>query len=149
MKMILTRDQILGSKDATFEDVLVPEWAPEVGPDGVPLTAEQKQECYVRIRNLTGNGRALFLERSMDLAVDSAGAPLAKQKVDFEMEIMLVAMTAIDENGKPQFTIEDLKILGEKSADPITRCSAVASRISGITKKASDDAGKPSTPVQS
>lgn len=134
---LLNRDQILGAKDMVFEDVATPEWAPEGSTD------EERAQAGVRIRNLTGNGRGVFIQQSLEMKkTEDAG-----KRVDFEIEMLLVAMTAVDEEGKLIFTRDDIAALGERNAAPVARCAEVAARLSGISQKARDEAVKKSEPA--
>lgn len=129
----LTRAQVLSAKDIVVEDVPTPEWAPEGS------TADEAKEFAVGIRNLTGAGRGVFIQSSLEMKAKEE----KKEKVDFEIEMLLVAMTAVDENNERIFTEEDVKSLGERNAAPVSRCAAVASRLSGLDKEAANAAGKP------
>jgi hypothetical protein len=138
-KLILNRAQILGANDLRFEDVSVPEWAPEFKEDGVtPFTEDEKKEVVVRVRNLSGVSRGNFIKHTLDLKAKEDN----KEKADFEIEMLLVAMTAIDEQGEQLFTLDDIRALGQKSADPISRAAEVASRLSGLDKGAKEKAVK-------
>lgn len=137
-KRYLNKAEILAARDVKFEDVATPEWA----PDG--STPEEAAECVVRIRNLTGSGRGAFIKKSLkmkrDQDAEDAGAGAA---VDFEIEMMLVCMTAINpDDNSLLFTIDDIKALGEKNADAISRCAAASQRLAGISKQAKEQATK-------
>jgi hypothetical protein len=138
-RIVLSRANILAAKDIVTKDVPCPEWAPE------GATEEEKNSCVVVIRNLTGAGRAAFIQMSMEMkrAEDS------NKKIDFEIEQLLVCMTAVDAEGKLLFTRDDMVALGERNAIALTRCAEVASELAGLDKLARAAAGKASPPAQS
>lgn len=136
---LLSKTQILSAKDLVTEDVPTPEWAPEDTPP------EQRAEFGVRVRNLTGTGRGVFIQRSIEMKK----AEESKEKVDFEIEMLLVAMTAVDENNEPIFSEADVAELGKKNANPIARLAAVAQRLSALDKAAQDAVAKNSKPAAS
>ena len=141
----LKKQQILSSKDTVSEDVKTPEWAPDVNEDGSPLTPEQRDEYGVKVRSLTGEGRGVFIQESIEMKKKEEN----KEKVSFQIEMLLVAMTVVDENGEAQFTADDVHELGQKNAAVIARIAAVAQRISGLDKVAQEAAAKNSPPAQS
>jgi hypothetical protein len=140
---LLNRTEVLGANDLQFEDVPTEEWGKDTG---------------VRIRNLTAKGRGEFISRSIAAkAAAEAAAEVAKAEGkeapksggDFEVEALLVVMTAIDEKGNPLFTKDDLVALQQKSAAPISRLSAVAQKLSGLTGEAQREAVKTSAATKS
>jgi hypothetical protein len=137
-RTVLSRANILSAKDIVTRDVPCPEWAPE------GATEEEKAGCVVVIRNLTGAGRAAFIQLSMEMKK----AEESNKKVEFEIEQLLVCMTAVDEQGVPLFTREDMEALGQRNAICLTRCAEVASELAGLDKAAKAAVGKasPSTP---
>lgn len=137
---LLNREQILTAKDVVFKDVACPEFAPEGTPEA------EREQYGVRIRNLTGTGRGVFLQRSIAMkqaaaAVVGDGA-LPVEKIDFDIEMLLMAMTAVDENFAPIFTEADVKALGEKNGAAVSRCAAAAQALAGLTEKAKEEAAK-------
>jgi hypothetical protein len=136
---LLNKTAILGADDVVFEDVSTPEWAPKFQADGVtPLTEAERNEFGVRIRNLTGSARGMFIQHSLELKAKEE----KKEKTDFEIEILLVAMSAVDGDNQPLFTREDIAVLGAKNAAPIARLAEVASRLAGIDKASQDASAK-------
>ena len=116
--------------DATFEDVPVPEW----GPDMV-----------LRMRNMTALQRGLFVERAARLAgkkaEDGEVLPVDAEttKQTREIEIFLVRLCACDEAGKPIFTEADSEWLGQRNGAVIGRLAEVAQRLSGMSKAEKDE----------
>lgn len=140
---LLNRADVLSANDLRFKDVETPEWGEGSG---------------VRIRNLTAKGRGKFIQRSLNAkrtadeaiaAAKAAGAPAPAQPTDFEIELLLVTMTAVDEKNKPMFTEDDIRELAEKSGAPIGRLAAVAQELSGLNADAAKEAVKPSEKTKS
>lgn len=98
--MLLSRESILTANDLQTTDVDVPEWG-----------------GTVRVRSLTGTVRDLF-GRSLIGEDGKANGKL--------YNIKLVAVSAVDEQGVPLFTLEDVEILGTKSAPALERVAAAA-----------------------
>jgi hypothetical protein len=142
---LLSRTQVLTANDVVTEDVATPEWAPEKNEDGSALTAEQKKEYGVRIRNLTGGGRGVFIQQSLEMKKKEDN----KEKVNFEIEMLLVAMTAVGDDNKRLFAETDVAELGQRNAHPIARLAAVAQRLSALDKASQENATKNSPPAQS
>jgi hypothetical protein len=137
---IITREQIQSANDITTEDVACPEWA-----DG-------DTEAVVRMRNLTAIARGIFVQRSLGLKKNPKAGQKendAQAQQEREIEILLVAMSAVDAENKALFTEADVKWLGEKNAAPISRCAAAAQRLSGLTAEAQEAAIKNSEPALS
>lgn len=145
---LLNAVQVLGSNDLRFKDVSCPEFAPEVDEAGVELTSEQKAEYAVRIRNLTAEGRGVFIQHSTnqdELKKANAekaakGEPFEKPK--FVIEALLVAMTAVDDTGALMFNEDQVLELNRKSAAAIARCSEAAQELSGLRPQDKDTAVK-------
>jgi len=99
---VLTRDEILNMDDLKIEEVNVPEW------NGV-----------VFIRTITGQERDIF-EQTMS---EAGGLR--------NLRARLVALTAIDKEGKRIFSEKDAPALGKKSAAVIDRLFKVAQELNG------------------
>lgn len=110
---LLTREQILQAQDLSFKDVKCPEWG------GV-----------VRIKSLSGAERDLFEESILG----SKNKDGSREVVTKNLRAKLVAMTAVDKDGKQLFSLDDVQVLGEKNAAPLDRLFAVAQKLSGISK---------------
>lgn len=117
---LLTADEILAADDIPHEDVDVPEWG-----------------GTVRVRGITGSQRA-HINGTM-MAVKGQDMALRADAIA-EAEMRVVAMSLIGEDGKPLFSVKQVKALGEKNAGVISRLFAVANRLSGLTKTAVEDA---------
>lgn len=140
VKVLLGRNQVLEATDMKFEDVPTPEWAPK-GTDPAAV--------FVRIRNLTAEGRAVFIQRSVEAeeakkaaaaAVAAGTTPAPKGK--FDVEILLVAMTAINEGGTLLFSEADVAVLGLRNAAPVARCAKAAQLLSGLDAASQEKAVK-------
>lgn len=122
----LKRSEVLEAKDIVVEEVPTPEFGPDT--------------C-IRIRNLTAIGRGAFIRRSIEarkVAEGEGEAVEVKPEGEFDLEVLLVAMSAVDENDQPLFTEEDVKVLGQKNAATISRLAEVAQKLSGLTAKAQE-----------
>ena len=103
----LDRDAILGADDLRIEEVDVPEWG------GV-----------VALRELRGSERDSFEEGSMD----------KDRNVSMKnVRARLIALSAVDDDGKRLFSEKDAIQLGSKSANALNRLFEKACRLSGIT----------------
>lgn len=111
-QLLLTREQILGVEDLSYEDVDVPEWG------GV-----------VRVGMLTGAERDAFEQE----IVTRQGKKLLLNLVNIRAR--LVAMTVVDGEGQRVFSETDVKALGRKSALALNRVFDVAQRLNGLTEQ--------------
>ncbi|MGW5639623.1 hypothetical protein [Streptomyces sp. NPDC003832] len=109
----LSADEILAADDLPREPVEVPEWGGTVLVQGMDGTSRDRFEASMVNDKLTGV--------SKDKALDNYRARLA-------------ALTLVDESGKRLFRSDaEVKRLGTKSAQALTRVVAVGSRLSGLT----------------
>lgn len=107
----LTASEILEIDDVKSEDVEVPEWG-----------------ALVTIKSLTGLERDK-LEAAM--VQDRGGS----RTVNFDnFRARLIAATAVDETGSLLFQPNQVKALGGKNAQALTRLFNVASRLSGYSE---------------
>ena len=109
--MLLNKEQIKTVSDLETQDIEVPEWG------GV-----------VRLKSLTGAERDRF-EASV---VQGQGRNTTVNMQNLRAK--LVAQSAIGEDGKPLFTEEDVKWLGEKSAKALNRLFNAAQTLSGLSE---------------
>lgn len=123
MKKLLNKEAILGVEDLKHEDVPVPAWG-----------------GAVRVRVMTGAERDEFRAAA---AAGEGGVPMGK------FSALLLAATAVDENGARLFMLEDVEALGEKSAEALDVLAAVAMRLNGLGGSAVSDAEKNSASTQS
>lgn len=108
----LSAIEILALDDITWEDVEVPEW-----------------NAMIRIRALSG------LERDR-LETSMVSERNGNRSINFaNFRAKLIAASAVDEEGHPVFTQEQVKPLGEKNAGALARLFDVASRLSGYTER--------------
>lgn len=104
--MYLNRDQILSATDLPTRDVPTPEWG-----------------GTVRVRTLTGRERDAFENR-----VSGRGGNLVNVRA------YLASLCVVGEDGKPLFTAEDVKALGEKSAVALDRIFDVCMELNAMRK---------------
>ena len=109
--MLLNKEQIKTVSDLETQDIEVPEWG------GV-----------VRLKSLTGAERDRF-EASV---VQGQGRNTTVNMQNLRAK--LVAQSAIGEDGKPLFTEDDVKWLGEKSAKALNRLFNAAQQLSGLSE---------------
>jgi hypothetical protein len=111
--MYLSADQILAADDLKSEDVDVPEWGGVVRVQGMTGAARDKFEASMLRDNMSGV--------SKDKALDNYRARLA-------------AFTMVDGEGKRLFRSDaEVRRLGEKSAEALSRVVDVASRLAGLS----------------
>jgi len=108
------------------EIVEVPEWGGSVKVKALTGSERDKYESD----SLTGRGR----NRDINLA---------------NIRARLVALTVIDDNGKPLFSSIDIAALGGKSAKALDRIFDVAQRLSGISEEDIEELAKNSESGQS
>lgn len=113
MGKFLTREEILSKQDRSFAVVNCPEWGGKV-----------------RLQSLTGAERDQF-EESILGAKNKDGS---REVVTKNLRAKLVALSAVDQDGKRIFNFEDMAALGEKNAAPLDRLFAAAQKLSGISK---------------
>jgi len=109
--MLLNKEQIKTVSDLETQDIEVPEWG-----------------GTVRLKSLTGAERDRF-EASV---VQGQGRNTTVNMQNLRAK--LVAQSAIGEDGKPLFTEEDVKWLGEKSAKALNRLFNAAQSLSGLSE---------------
>ncbi|HEX6682429.1 MAG TPA: phage tail assembly chaperone [Candidatus Limnocylindrales bacterium] len=113
---LLSKKDILAADDIRHEDVPVPEWG-----------------GTVRVRGLTGAQRSL-IEATM---VAAKGQAVTVRVDAFQtLRERLVAACLVDEDGKRLFTDVEVKQLGEKSGDVLTRLFNKAQELSGMDQAA-------------
>jgi hypothetical protein len=119
---LISRDQILKADDLKTKTVPVPEWGGEI-----------------ILRSLTGMERDEF---ETSLFVDGKFA-------NKNLRARLLVRCIVDEKGQRIFSNEDSGDLGQRNGAVLDRLYDIANELSGIGKKALDDATKNSTPDQS
>lgn len=118
---VLTKDQILSAPDIQLELVEVPEW---------------KGSVYVK--TMTAAERDNFEKSIM-------GRRGIEPNLEGVRAKMLVA-TVVDKDGNALFTMEEIDVLGAKSARAVDRLFAVAQRLSGFTPQDVEALAKKSRP---
>lgn len=103
---LLSKTAILTAEDLKHEDVQVAEWGGEV-----------------RVRSMTGTQRSAFGDSLV-------GADGKSDTRDFRLK--LIVACAVDENGEPLFTVDDLDALSAKSGAALERVFNAASRLNGV-----------------
>lgn len=113
---MLKREEILAVIDLKFEEVAVPEW-----------------NGTVRVGTMSGAARDVYEQRLYGARVKEGD-----QLIMHNVRALLVAYTAVDENGALLFTEADVEALGKKSAAALDRVFEAASLLNGINPKAKD-----------
>lgn len=109
---LLSKDQILASKDLNYEEVSVPEWG-----------------GTVKIKTMTGSERDDF-EASV---YETKGKDASINFKNFRSK--LVAKTLVDESGVRLFKDTEVDLLGQKSSKALDRVFSVAQKLNGIGQK--------------
>lgn len=116
---LLTRDQILNALDMESQVVAVPEWGGDV-----------------MVKGLTGAERDAFERRIVEMRGKKTQVNLTN------IRAKLVALCAVDKDGKRIFTDADVVALGGKSAAALDRVFTVAQKLSGLTTEDVDELEK-------
>lgn len=124
---LLTRDQILKAQDRTYITVNCPEWGGKV-----------------RLQSLSGAERDAFEESILGKKQKDG----TREVVTKNLRAKLVALSAVDKEGKLIFNADDVFVLGEKNAAPLDRLFAASQKLSGISKDDVDEMVKNSGAVQ-
>lgn len=109
--MLLTREQILKTRDYDTKDVVIPEWG----------------GASVRIRSLSLRERGILLDRPGTTNIER-----------LTTICLTVTFCAIDEKGEPLFTEEDVAALSHKSEKAMERLANAILELSGIGVKPED-----------
>ena len=113
---ILSRDAILAAEDRTFEEVACPEWGGSV-----------------RIRSITGTQRDTYEQSLIQQRGNSRQMNLRNARAK------LIVMCAVDAEGRPLFTEDDIRALGRKNAKPLERLFDACRKLAGLSE---DDVDK-------
>jgi hypothetical protein len=127
MPNCLTREEVQLAQDLPREFVATPEW---------------KADSGVYVRTMTGAERDAFEAENIVKAGDSY------ERNHKNVRARLAMLSVVDEAGKKLFTSEDVPWLTGKSALVLDRIWDVASRLSGLSKQAAEDAAKNSSAGQ-
>lgn len=127
---LLTKEQIFGQKDISYEEVKVPEWA--VGDADSLL-----------VWDLGGDERDEYEASNFRKVSDKREFNLTGSRA------RLVALAVRDENGVRLFSDHEIIQLGRKNSKPIQRLYEVAARRSGLSKESEDDLLKNSSTAPS
>lgn len=112
----LTREQILVSTDRKFVELEVPEWG-----------------GTLRLGEMTGAQRDAY-ELEVGKAQDG--------ETELSLRAALVGRCIVNEEGIPVFHPNDIKALGEKSAQALHRVFKAAVKLNGLGKEAEETASK-------
>jgi hypothetical protein len=107
----LTRDAIIEADDVTYDTVSCPEWGGDV-----------------RLRSIRGAQRDAY-----ENAVLSSNGSDTKMNLR-NARAKLIVLCAVDEDGRPLFTSDDVSALGRKNAKPIDRLFSACLKLTGMGK---------------
>ena len=114
-KRRISKAEILAAPDIVTEEVSTPEWGEGTYVVVRAGTAEQRNEYEEACLKETGKGRKKTREVSLDCIREK-----------------LVVRAVVDDEGRPEFTEEDVAALVKKCAAPIQRIFKVAQLLWGI-----------------
>lgn len=123
--MRLTKQQILAADDGTTELVKVDEWVKD-GEIAVRSLNLEEADKWRRTLMVKTSVRQRNGTMTSELVFDTDNSQ--------KNEISLIIMAAVDDQGKPLFTTEDLPPLMTKSLVPIKRIVTAIMRISGLSE---------------
>ena len=118
---MLSKEEILNSKDIESKIVSVPEWGGEVTVKGLTLAEKDKWTDGILV-----DGKASM-----------TGAT-----------VLLCALCIVDESGGQMFTGDDIDALNAKSASALDRVFQVAQKLSGIGQEEIEETVKNSETTQ-
>lgn len=107
---LLNREAILEADDVEYDEIDVPEWGGSV-----------------RLKSIRGNQRdayeaSIVTQNGTDSKINLRNA-----------RAKLIVMCAIDEDGRPLFTSEDISALGRKNAKPLDRLFDACQKLAGLS----------------
>ncbi len=105
----LTREQIADVDDVDYDVVPCPEWGGDV-----------------RIRSIRGTQRDAYEQSLVEQRGNSRQMNLRNARAK------LIILCAVDAEGRPLFTSEDLRMLGAKNAKPLDRLFDACRVIAGL-----------------
>lgn len=120
-KRFLSKAEILEAPDLPTEELEVPEW-----------------KTWVRVRGLDGRGRT----RVQQLFDKMKDAPAERISA---ITHLLVALSVVDDAGDRVFPDQEIPSLAKKSPIVLERIAVVASRLSGMSPEAVEEARKNSS----
>lgn len=113
---LLSRDAILAAEDRAYEQVDCPEWGGQV-----------------RLRSITGGQRDAYEASLVQQRGNSRQTNLRNARAK------LIVLCAVDADGRPMFTEDDVNALSRKNAKPIDRLFDACRRLCGLSE---DDVDK-------
>jgi hypothetical protein len=120
----LGREEIHKAKDQHYDEVPVPEWAPEGDPE--------PDSWVLRLKGLSGTERDRF-EASM------APKGNSKRPNMENFRARMVTWCAVDEDGNRLFNSGDVKMLGERSAKALGRVFDKCQEMNGLSDSDIDE----------
>lgn len=107
----LNRQQIVDADDVEYDTVSCPEWGGDVRIRSIK--GRQRDEYEQSLVEQRGNDRRMNLRN-------------ARAK--------LIILCAVDEDGRPLFTADDVRALGAKNAKPLDRLFDACRKLTGLSE---------------
>jgi hypothetical protein len=109
----ISKADFLAHDDAAYEEVEVPHWG------------------IVRVRSLSGAGRDQYLRHAFDKTAEGSLVPKTE-----DAEARLLALTLVDEEGKPWFqdVEEGVRVLREKNAGSLQKAYFAALKLNSLAE---------------
>ena len=120
---LLTKQQVLTSKDLKSEIVEVKEWGLKIGNEEIN---------HVKLLELMSHEKSVYESSIMDFDVQK----VRKDAGDFRAR--LVGLTLVDHENNRLFSNKEIQELGKKSASVMERLYDVSAKLSGLTKKSEE-----------
>lgn len=124
--MLLTRDQILGTKDLQTETIPIPEWGGDVIVTELPSSDAATLHEFIHV----GDGEERVIDNEYLMA-------------------KLAARCLVDDQGTRLFCDDDYKLLARKHPRAVAVIGAAALKLNVLSSAAHDDAVKNSEPEAS
>jgi hypothetical protein len=121
---IFGRDDVVKAVDVQYDEVLIPEWAPQGDPE--------PESWIMRLRGMTGTERDRW-EASMQPRGNSKKPNLENFRA------RLIIQCAVDQDGNRIFNAGDAKMIGSKSAKAISRVFDKCQEMNGLSESDVED----------
>lgn len=120
----LGREEIYHAKDQQYDEVPVPEWAPNGDPN--------PEAWVLKLRGLTGSERDRF-----EASIAPKGNSNRPNMKNFRAR--MITWCAVDEDGNRLFNSGDVDMLGEKSAKALGRVFDKCQEMNGLSDSDIDE----------
>lgn len=121
---VFGRDDVAKAVDVQYDEVLIPEWAPQGDPE--------PDSWIMRLKGMTGTERDRW-EASMQPRGNSKKPNLENFRA------RLIIQCAVDQDGNRIFNAGDAKMIGSKSAKAISRVFDKCQEMNGLSESDVED----------